>query len=115
HAGFAGAPPDMPLPVDLDRLADRMIEEMGVDRYMTELLRRTDQKALSDGAFRAFLKSRGYSPGQIDRSRRGEKDILIVSGPHLGDFNRQISLPELTEGVAAMSAMCMAGRYRAAA
>jgi hypothetical protein len=43
----------------------------------------------------------------------GEKDILITSGPHLGDFNRQISLPELIEGVAAMSAVCIAGRFTA--
>ena len=43
--------------------------------------------------------------------KRGEKDILITSGPHLGDFNRQISLPELIECVAAMSAVCIAGRF----
>ena len=41
----------------------------------------------------------------------GQSDILINSGPHLGDFNRQISLPELIEATAAMSAVCIAGRY----
>ena len=109
--GFTGMPPADTLPVDLDHLTHRMIEEMGVDRYMTELLRRTDQNALTDNEFVAFLKTRGYGPSQLDRLNRGEKDILITSGPHLGDFNRQISLPELIDGVAAMSAVCIAGRF----
>ena len=111
YCGFTGTSPAAALPVDLDRLTGRMIEEMGVDRYMTELLRRMDQNALTDGEFAAFLKERGYSTRQLDALNRGEKDILITSGPHLGDFNRQISLPELIECVAAMSAVCIAGRF----
>ncbi len=101
-------------PVDLNRLADRMIEEMGVDRYMTELLRRTDQNALTDEEFSAFLKTRGYDERQIKGLHRGERDILITSGPHLGDFNRQISLPEMIQGTAAMAAVCIAGRFAVA-
>ena len=101
----------LPLPLDADRLVERMIEEMGVDRHMTELLRRADQKALSDSQFFGFLQERGYNTEQREGIIRGEKDILIKSGPHLGDFNRQISLPELIEAVAAMSAVCVAGRY----
>jgi hypothetical protein len=111
--GFTGTAPDAPLPVDLDHLTDRMIEEMGVDRYMTELLRRVDQNALTDDEFAAFLIERGYDARQLEGLARGEKDILITSGPHLGDFNRQISLPELIEAVAAMSAVCVAGRFMA--
>jgi hypothetical protein len=88
-----------------------MIDEMGVDRHMTELLRRADQKGLSDSQFFGFLRERGYSAEQMEGMIRGEKDLLIKSGPHLGDFNRQISLPELIEAVAAMSAVCIAGRY----
>lgn len=110
-AGFTGKSPVAALPVDMDRLTGRMIEEMGVDRYMTELLRQADQKALTDGEFFGFLKERGYSDEQVKGLKRGEKDILISSGPHLGDFNRQISLPELITGVAAMSAVCIAGRF----
>ncbi len=109
--GFTGAPPPANLPVDIDRLTRRMIEEMGVDRYMTELLRRVDQRALTDRQFFDFLGERGNGPGQLDGLKRGDKDILITSGPHLGDFNRQISLPELIECTAAMSAVCMAGRF----
>jgi hypothetical protein len=111
YCGFTGTSPAAALPVDLDGLTGRIIEEMGVDRYMTELLRRVDQNALTDDEFYAFLKERGYSTRQLTDLNRGEKDILITSGPHLGDFNRQISLPELIECVAAMSAVCIAGRF----
>jgi hypothetical protein len=112
YCGFTGTSAAAALPVDLDRLTGRMIDEMGVDRYMTELLRRVDQNALTDDEFVAFLKERGYSTrASWTGSTAGEKDILITSGPHLGDFNRQISLPELIEAVAAMSAVCVAGRF----
>ena len=109
--GFTGSETAVSLPLDLDRLVERMIAEMGVDRHMTELLRRSDQQALSDSQFFAFLAARGFDSAQMNGVVRGEKDILLTSGPHLGDFNRQISLPELIEGVAAMAAVCMAGRY----
>ncbi len=110
-AGFTGTSSSPLLPVDLDRLVPRMVEEMGMDRHMTELLRRVDQNALTDSEFFAFLNMRGYDADRCDGLKRGEKDILITGGPHLGDFNRQISLPELIECVAAMSAVCIAGRF----
>lgn len=109
--GFTGTSTVPTLPVDLDRLVLRMVDEMGVDRYMTELLRRNDQDALTDSEFFDFLNMRGYDAVQRNGFKRGEKDILISSGPHLGAFNRQISLPELIECVAAMSAVCVAGRF----
>ncbi len=111
YAGFTGWPTAAPPPVDLDRLVARMVAEMGVDRHMTELLRRVDQQSLTDREFHEFLAERGYPPDRIDTFERGAKDILITSGPHLGDFNRQISLPELIECVAGMSAVCIAGRF----
>jgi hypothetical protein len=111
YTGFTGSPPTTAPPVNIDRLIDRMIDEMGVDRYMTELLRRVDQNELTDTEFRDFLMESGYPQDQLDQATRGEKDILITSGPHLGDFNRQISLPELIECVAGMAAVCIGGRY----
>ncbi|WP_372679477.1 SidJ-related pseudokinase [Desulfosarcina sp.] len=113
--GFTGISAPPVLPVDLNRLVPRMIEEMGVDRHMTELLRRVDQTHMTDAAFLDFLRQRGYADDRLEGLIRGEKDILIPSGPHLGDFNRQISLPELIECVAAMSAVCIAGRFLAEA
>jgi hypothetical protein len=111
YKGFTNLEAIPPLPVKLDLLIDRMIDEMGMDRYMTELFRRTDQNALTDDEFIAFLKRKGYTDDRIRKLKKGEKDILITSGPHLGEFNRQISLPELIECTAAMSALCIAGRY----
>jgi hypothetical protein len=113
YKGFSGTAPPAKLPMDQDRLVDRMIEEMGVDRYMTELLRRADQEQMTEDQFRGFLRLRGYDKEARDGMRQGKTDILITSGPHLGDFNRQISLPELIEAVAAMSAVCIAGRFMA--
>ncbi len=110
-AGFTGTSASPALPVDLDRLLPRMVEEMGVDRHMTELLRRVDQAHMTDAAFLDFLRQRGYEDDRLEGLIRGEEDILIPSGPHLGDFNRQTSLPELIECVAAMSAVCIAGRF----
>lgn len=99
------------VPLDLDRLASRMIEEMGVDRYMEEILRAADQKAMTDEQFRRFLKDRGYADEAIKGLRKGIKDIVVCTGPHLGAFNERISLPELVEAVETMSALCVAGRY----
>ena len=98
-------------PLNLDELTLRMIEEMGVDRHMEEIFRAADQEEMTDKEFRRFLKNRGYSNDKIDNFQKGEKDIIIHSGPHLGEFNHDISLPELIEGVGTMSALCIAGKY----
>lgn len=99
------------VPVDLDKLASRMIEEMGVDRHMEEILRIADQKEMTDDQFRHFLRQRGYHDEEINELQREVKDIVIHSGPHLGAFNEGISLPELIESVETMSALCITGRY----
>ena len=98
-------------PLDFGRLASRMIEEMGVDRHMEEILRVADQKEMTDEEFRHFLTQRGYPDEEINELQKGVKDIVIHSGPHLGAFNEGISLPELIESVETMSALCIAGRY----
>ena len=85
---------------------------MGVDRHMTEILRIADQNAMSEKAFHRFLNERGYVGAEIDRLEKGEKDVVIHSGPHLGEFNRTISLPEIIDSVSSVSALCFAGRYR---
>lgn len=43
--------------------------------------------------------------------QKGEQDIVMNTGPHLGDFNGRISIPELIEAIETMSALCMAGRF----
>jgi hypothetical protein len=98
------------MPLDLDRLAARMIDEMGVDRYMEEILRIADQKEMTDEQFVRFLKERGYSDEASKELERGITDIVVLTGPHLGAFNERISLPELVESVETMAALCMTGR-----
>jgi hypothetical protein len=71
-----------------------------------------DQKEMSEGDFRAFLMERGLESQEVDRLKKGDEDIVIDSGPHLGGFNDSISLPELIESVGTMSAFCIAGRFR---
>ena len=112
YHGFVGEPCHGGMPLDLSTLIPRMIEEMGVDRHMEEILRVADQKEMSAANFRMFLEERGVKAQAVDPSKRGVADIVIDSGPHLGGFNETISLPELIESVGTMSALCIAGRFR---
>jgi len=106
--GLAGRRPDFPLPVDLERLVSRMVEEMGLDRHMEEILRKADQDQMSEAAFAQFLKERGGSMGE----QKGAADIVLSTGPHLGAFNDTTSLPELIHAVAAFAGLAVAGRFR---
>jgi hypothetical protein len=109
--GFTGTNFDAPLPMDIDILASRLIEEMGVDRHMEEILRVAEQNSMSDQEFIDFLTSRGYDDTRICEIKKGEKDITIFTGPHLGGFNQRISVPELIEFTAAAAALCISNRY----
>jgi len=111
YHGFVGKVFDGQAPLDLEVLSSRMIDEMGVDRHMEEVLRVADQKQMTDKAFREFLESKGYSLDEIRKLKKGIEDITIHSGPHLGGFNERISLPELIESIGTMSALCIAGKY----
>ncbi len=113
--GFCGLPWEGPLPFDVTRLACRMAEEMGVDRHMDELFRAEDQSRLSRDGFEAFLVSRGVPPGAAARMEQGHVDVPLRTGPHLGRFNSQTSLPELNEFVACAAGRIIAGRYVARA
>jgi len=111
YHGFAGRELSDELPFDFDELSSRMIEEMGVDRHMEEVLRVVDQEQMTDAQFKDFLRERGRSDEEIRRLKRGSEDIIIHTGPHLGGFNQRISLPELIESAGIISALCIVGRY----
>jgi hypothetical protein len=111
YEGFVDHSHTDPFPVSAADLSGRMIEEMGVDRHMEEIFRIADQRELSDAQFRAFLMHRGYTPKEAAAAKRGEADISLMTGPHLGGFNQRISLPELIHAVETFSASCVAGRY----
>ncbi len=111
YEGFTGQPFSGPPPCDLDLLSRRLVEEMGVDRHMEEILRVAEQEAMTPGEFHDFLGLRGFDPQTIQGMKKGERDILILTGPHLGGFNERISVPELTRYAAALSARCIMDRY----
>lgn len=111
YRGFVGEPPKAQPPVDLHRLIDRMIAEMGVDRHMVESLRVADQQQMSQAVFEAFLMDRGYTGERLADIQKGVRDLVIHTGPHLGAFNRGISLPEIIEAASAMAAVCVAARF----
>jgi len=113
YQGFAGVKSEGELPFDLERLTARMIDEMGVDHHMVEVLRLVDQEVMDDAEFTSFLKARGFPVDEISRFTKGAADIALSTGPHLGGFNQPISLPEMVEAVGAMAAMCVVGRFRA--
>ena len=54
YHGFVGTEFAGDVPCDFDELTSRMIDEMGVDRHMEEILRLVDQKQMSDEEFREF-------------------------------------------------------------
>ncbi len=111
--GFVGTDCERPLPAaDLPALASRMIEEMGVDRHMEEILRVPDQLEMTDQEFRSFLMERGYPPETVQKIQRGRDDVVVYTGPHLGAFNGRISLPELTRLVSAVTGLCISARHR---
>ena len=48
YKGFTGVSFCGPLPVDLDAFVCRLIDEMGVDRHLEEILRVAEQTAMTD-------------------------------------------------------------------
>ena len=111
HRGFVGREFTGQAPMDLDMLSSRMVDEMGVDRFMEEILRASDQQAMTDEAFLGFLDQRGFSKEDANRRKRGEEDITLFTGPHLGGFNQRISIPELIDSIGTMAALCIYGKY----
>jgi hypothetical protein len=112
YRGFVGRPMQGAAPLDAGALAGRMIEEMGVDRHMEEVLRAADQNAMTRAEFENFLRRRGFPASRIATLRQGEGDLTVPTGPHLGGFNQPISMPELITAVETMAAACIAGRHR---
>jgi hypothetical protein len=111
YHGFVGMKFRGKIPIDLENLTRRMIEEMGIDRYMEEIFRIADQNEITDEEFADYLKGKEYSQSQINNLEKGSQDIVIESGPHLGEFNHDISLPEIIEAVETISALSIVGRY----
>ncbi len=109
--GFVGRPYAGEDPSGLDFLVERMIEELGVDRHMEEILRREDQAGMSRADFESLLLEKGLTSAQVRRTGQGERDLFLRTGPHLGEFNSGISLPELIDFTAVCAGTCIASRH----
>ncbi len=92
-------------------LVRSLINVMGIDRHMEEILRARDQESMDHDRFTAFLQSRGYPLSAIENVSKARKDILLLTGPHLGGFNQPISVPELIDFLFGFSCLCVADRY----
>jgi len=102
--GLAGK--DCPRDIDLSPqpLIDALVLAMGQDVHMEEILRVRDQENMSPEGFNAFLKKRGITWEPL----KGDQDIVLNTGPHLGGFNQPISVPQLIDHLFRLSAFCTA-------
>lgn len=112
YSGFVKETFQEKIPVNLNELVPRMIDAMGIDRHMEEILRVPDQSAMTDIEFRTFLEENGLPCEEMAQLEKGSRDIILQTGPHLGGFNAGISIPELIDFLSATSAFCVAGKYR---
>jgi len=109
--GYTGSDYHGPLPIDLDEFTTRLINEMGVDNHMEEILRARDQTEMSQEEFTLFLTERGLKKQLISELIRGKEDITTLTGPHLGGFNQKISLPELICFLATCVSFCISEKF----
>lgn len=107
--GFNGRVPGEIQKLDLAGLVDGLIQKMGLDEDMEETLRASDQAEMDSEGFVRFLAERGVTGVRPDR--KGVADITLMTGPHLGGFNRPISMPALIEFLFRFSALCVSDRY----
>ena len=65
YRGFVSLDFQGGFPIDMEAFVSRMIDEMGVDRHMEEILRPADQNEMTDEEFKSFLRRRGFSIEEI--------------------------------------------------
>ncbi len=90
---------------------DSLIDEMGVDRHMEEVLRVDDQNRMDPDQFELFLRERGLPREEIALYEQGKAEISLETGPHLGGFNQGISVPQLIDYIFTCASLMVCGRY----
>ncbi|WP_432737948.1 SidJ-related pseudokinase [Maridesulfovibrio sp. FT414] len=110
YHGFTGMQYKNEIDLHVPELVQAMIDKMGIDRHMFEFMRVVDQDILEDGEFRKYLIKCGMAPEKAMTIEKGCEDIPLTTGPHLGDFNSTISLPEIIEWSAMAAGCCVAGK-----
>lgn len=111
HRSFTGKKIPVDLSFDFNTFSKKLIDEMGVDNHMEEVLRIPDQKKMSEREFADFLLDKGFKPADINPLTKGEKEIVTPTGPHLGGFNQKISIPLLPELLAKISSFCIIDKF----
>lgn len=111
YKSITGTPLENPERFFTEDMIEELIDGMGIDRHMEEVLRIQDQENMDDDSFKSFLKSRGKPPSFTDRAIRGKADIVLSTGPHLGGFNQPISVPALVDFLFCISSLCVSDRY----
>ena len=109
YKGFTGMALHNPESFLAGSLMEKLIDAMGKDLHMEEVLRTRDQHRMTEEEFRTFLKTRGIE--KIHKIKKGHNDIIVHTGPHLGGFNQAVNVPELIELLFRLSALCIADRY----
>ncbi|SMF01315.1 hypothetical protein SAMN06295933_1114 [Desulfovibrio gilichinskyi] len=110
YRGFTGFEFQHEIDLHIPKLVKCMIEQMGVDNHMFEFMRIVDQNILEDQEFRNYLLKYGMAPEKVAELKKGEADVPLVTGPHLGNFNGVISLPEIIEWSAMAAGCCVAAK-----
>jgi hypothetical protein len=87
----------------IPRLTAALIQTMGYDEHMVEVLRIQDQNRMTKERYQQFLHQRGATTVPP----KGQTDIPLNTGPHLGGFNQSISVPELIEYLFRFSALAV--------
>ena len=109
YIGITGDKPNLRLFLGLSELVDTLIQRMGMDENMEEVLRIQDQQTMNDSDFAQFLRERGIENSKL--YTQGEKDIVLMTGPHLGGFSQPISIPSLIEFLFCLSSLCVSDRF----
>ena len=108
--GFLGAALDVDK-LGCEKVVEPLIEALGVDRHMTEVFRMQDQLGYDFSSFQALVQRKALNAAHAQHCRPGENDITLVTGPHLGEFNSRISVPELITFTASVAGLCIARAY----
>ena len=108
--GFLGAALDVDR-LDCEKVVDPLIDALGVDQHMTEVFRMQDQLGYDFQSFQAIVQRKALNAAHAQHCRPGENDITLVTGPHLGEFNSRISVPELITFTASVAGLCIARAY----
>ncbi len=109
YIGITGDKPNLRLFLGLSELVDTLIQRMGMDENMEEVLRIQDQQTMKTSDFAQFLRERGIENSKL--YPQGEKDIVLMTGPHLGGFSQPISIPSLIEFLFCLSSLCVSDRF----